>query len=599
MDYQLRKEINKDEGYMTRLISSAKELGSYLDKRQFTYALLLVILSSSGAIITPYILGKGIDTFIAKGDMNGLSYLVIFLVALYLISNTATYFQQSIMGKTAQVALYKLRSDIFDKLQSLPIAFFTQNKTGDLMSRVNNDTDKLSQFLSESILRFVGGAFTLLGIGIFILILNWKLGLVLLSSTVFLLLLTRFLSPVLERANRRSSTSLGEFTAGVSEQLTNFKAVIVYDRRNFFEDFLSKLNKDTYNKYLFSDFLNQLFTPLYDFAGYIAQTAVLIYGIVLISEGEITIGLLIAFLTFAIRFYDPLRWIASIFGNIQVSLASWGRIRDILSLESNLFVLDGSKMPEGHLSRSSKHLAGDHSVQDLLIFEDVDFSYGENNVLNDISFTLEKGKTYALVGPTGGGKSTIASLMSRLYDPTEGSIFFKGVDIRTVNRGELSSSIGVILQEPYMFSGTVAENMKYGNPLFKDILDSDLEKMLNEKKMSTLLGRFPNGISTIIESGGENISLGQKQLISFVRTVLREPELLILDEATANIDTVTESALQDLIDSLAPHTTKVIIAHRLNTIKKADEILFVGGGEVKRVSDEKEVLELLKGALKS
>ena len=152
MDYQLRKEINKDEGYMTRLISSAKELGSYLDKRQFSYALLLVILSSSGAIITPYILGKGIDTYIAKGDMNGLSYLVIFLVALYLISNTATYFQQSIMGKTAQVALYKLRSDIFDKLQSLPIAFFTQNKTGDLMSRINNDTDKLSQFLSESIL---------------------------------------------------------------------------------------------------------------------------------------------------------------------------------------------------------------------------------------------------------------------------------------------------------------------------------------------------------------------------------------------------------------------------------------------------------------
>ena len=593
MNYQLSKdkeknsEKNGDEAYNKRVLKSIKEISAYLDKKKFFIALAFAFVSSAVTVLTPFLLGQAIDRYIVGNDLPGLVRLIIFLSVIYLIGAVTTYFQQNIMGKASQAALYKIRGTIFAKIQSLPIAFFSQNKTGDLMSRINNDTDKLSQFLSESILRFTGSAFTLVGIGIFVVYLNWKLGLVLLSSTLFLFIITRIVSPTLEKSNKLTSATLGTFTAGVSEQLTNFKAIIAFNRRNFFEDFLSGLNTDIYRKSRLSGFLNQVFSPLYDFAGYIAQAVVLVYGVYLIEHGELSVGLLIGFLGFALRFYDPLRWIANIFGQIQVSLASWGRIKDILEMESDLVVSNGTLGSMGPIAAT-------------IAFDNVCFGYSnDRKVLDNVSFDLEDGKTYALVGPTGGGKSTIASLMSRLYDPTSGVIYWKGRDMRSFSPEELSASISVILQEPYLFSGTVAENIKYGNAKLKDMKDADLVAHLDAKSMTELLKRLPEGLETKVETGGENISIGQKQLISFVRTVLREPELLILDEATANIDTVTESTLQSLIDSLGAHTTKVIIAHRLNTIKEADEILFVSGGEVKRVSDEKEVLELLKGASRS
>jgi ATP-binding cassette subfamily B protein len=584
MNYKLNNDRESVEPYNKRLFSNLHEIGSYLNKKKLYIALALALVSSISTVVTPYLLGQAIDTYIIREDVTGLLRLIGILAIIYLISAITDYFQQRVMGEASQQALYRIRGIIFEKIQSLPIAFFSQNKTGDLMSRINNDSDKLSQFLSESILRFTGSVFTFVGIAGFVLYLNWKLGLVLLSSTLFLFALTRIVSPLLERANKQSSGSLGAFTAGVSEQLTNFKAIVAFDRREFFDDFLSDLNQQIYRRSRLSAFLNQVFPPFYDFAGYLSQSIVLVYGIYLVSQAELTIGLLIAFLGFTLRFYDPLRWIADIMGQIQVSLASWGRIKDILSLESNLVMLDGKSQIE-----TPKNI--------VMTFNNVSFGYGENrSVLDNISFTLEEGKTYALVGPTGGGKSTIASLMSRLYDPTEGSIVWKGKDIRNYEKEALSNEISVILQEPYLFTGTVAANIVYGNA---SLASSDLLALLEAKGMTELLKRLPEGLDTKVETSGENISIGQKQLISFVRTVLREPKLLILDEATANIDTVTESTLQTLIDSLGYDTTKVIIAHRLNTIKKADEILFVSGGEVKRVSDEKEVLELLKASSKS
>ncbi len=589
MDYQLHNKTQKEKAYLKRLVQSGKELSNFIDKKRFGWALLLVIVSSLAAIVSPYLLGVAIDTYITNADLTGLAWLILFLAVLFVVTGIATYFQQQIMGKASQDALFKLRGTIFEKLQSLPIAFFNQNKTGDLMSRLNNDTDKLNQFLSESILRFAGSAFTLLGIGGFILYLNWKLGLVLLSSTIFLLVITRIASPFIESSNRKTSASLGDFTSGVTEQLSNFKAIIAFDRRNFFEEYLTGLNSTLYKKSVLSGFLNQAFSPIYDFAGYIAQVAVLVYGIFLITQGEITIGVLIAFLTYALRFYDPLRWIADIFGNIQVSLASWGRIQEVLALNSDVIVKDnGEPLPQ------------DVDSTTLMAWRDVCFGYTDDSlVVKHVSFDLKRGHTYALVGPTGGGKSTIASLMARLYDPSSGTIFWKDKDMHTYCRKELSSLIGVILQEPFLFSGTVADNIRYGNDLLVEINDEQLLDILSSKNMNSLIKRFPEGLQTPVQSGAENMSIGQKQLISFVRTILREPEFLILDEATANIDTVTESVLQELIDSLPVDTTKVIIAHRLNTIKNADEILFVGNGTVKRVADEAEVLELLKLNAKS
>lgn len=597
MNYNLKHIKHERTGYLRRLVQSIRELGKYINKSRLSFALVLVVLSSGAAILTPYLLGQAIDKYISKGDIKGLTTLIIFLLVLYLITNALTYFQQNIIGKVGQDALYKLRGAIFEKIQSLPIAFFNQNKAGDLMSRINNDTEKLSEFLSESIVRFAGGVVTLLGVGIFILYLNFRLGLVLLASTVVLFILTRIFSPLLESTSREASAALGDFTSGVSEQLTNFKAIIAFDRRNFFERSLEQLNANTYKRSLAASFLNKLFDPIYDGAGNVAQVSVLVYGIYLIAHGNITIGLLIGFLNYTQRFYDPLRYFAQLFGDVQSSLASWGRVRDILSLSSNMVIRDDEKTKS------------DHKIKNEVIMEwkDVSFDYDDaseettktNMVLKDVSLQFEKGKTYALVGPTGGGKSTMASLMMRLYDPTGGAIYWKDRDLRAYDRNELADKISVILQEPYLFSGTVADNIRYGNEKITGISNEELEKMFEERGLDKLIHRFPEGIMTHVETGGENISIGQKQLISFVRTVLREPELLILDEATANIDTVTEDILENLIGRLSKETTKVIIAHRLSTIREADDILFIGGGNVKEVSDSKEVLELLGSAAKN
>jgi ATP-binding cassette subfamily B protein len=305
---------------------------------------------------------------------------------------------------------------------------------------------------------------------------------------------------------------------------------------------------------------------------------VIVYGIYLVSAGDITIGLLIGFLLYVNNFYGPLRQLASVWQSFQLALASLDRISEVLDLESNILVV-----PLVH-----------KSVPAVLEFKNVSFRYTEDtDVLRDISFALEKGKTYALVGPTGGGKTTIASLMARLYDPSVGVVFLNGKDLRSFQPAERTRKIGFILQEPFLFTGTVRENILYGNEQYVHLSDEQLIEALEKANLTGLLTRFEKGLETTITSSGDSISLGQKQLIAFMRAVLRNPEILILDEATANIDTVTEQLLEEMLDKLPPDTTRVIIAHRLNTIEHADEIFFVNSGSISPAGSFDQAVEML------
>jgi ATP-binding cassette subfamily B protein len=277
------------------------------------------------------------------------------------------------------------------------------------------------------------------------------------------------------------------------------------------------------------------------------------------------VGLLIGFLLYVNSFYMPLRQLAAMWASLQLALAAVDRISEVLALEPNMPVIAAPS-------------TGSNAV---LKFENVRFGYREGqNILRDCNFSLEKGKTYALVGPTGGGKTTTASLMARLYDPASGLVLLDGRDIRSYPPEERTQKIGFILQEPFLFTGTVRDNIVYGNPQYRDLTSEQLIEILRENHLGELLVRFEQGLDTKVTSSGDSISLGQKQLIAFMRAALRKPELLILDEATANIDTMTEQLLQNILDKLPPATTKVIIAHRLNTIANADEIFFVNAGEI-------------------
>ncbi|CAG1021221.1 partial putative ABC transporter ATP-binding protein, partial [Patescibacteria group bacterium] len=404
-----------------------------------------------------------------------------------------------------------------------------------------------------------------------------------LSVTVILFVITQVISPILKRLNRVSLDATGNLSAQIQEGLSAFKVIIAFNRRDYFADKFQEFNEKNYLASIKADIASQFLKPIYDLASSAAQVIVVVYGLSLVTRGEITFGLLFTFFTYTQRFYDPLRMMAQIWSNVQLALAAWSRINQVLKLESNLRVVESSSNTD----------TGSQSIN-AIEFEDVNFGYqNEDPILKNVNLELEKGKTYALVGPTGGGKSTTASLMVRLYDPTSGVINFWGKDIKSYSFKELSNRIGFILQDPLLFTGTVGENIRYGNNELASLSDQELLDRLKEAGLSDFIEKFDNGLETAINNNAENISLGQKQIISFIRIILRNPDLLILDEATANIDTVTEELLQNIINKLPKKTTKVIIAHRLNTIKKADQIFFVNNGSIEKAKDFKNVESLI------
>lgn len=326
---------------------------------------------------------------------------------------------------------------------------------------------------------------------------------------------------------------------------------------------------------------NNINGPIYDFSGNLAWGIVLVAGVNMILSGNLTVGILISFMTYTDKFYGPLRQMAQVWANTQMAFAAWVRISEILKMRSDLEII-----PKVNLEKD---------FENIVRFDEVNFSYDEGKkVLDKISLKLKPGKTYAMVGPTGGGKSTTASLMCRLYDPNEGKIYFEGQDIRSFTNEELAKEIGFIMQEQHMFSGTVGENIVYGNHNFETYSKEKLEEILKNEGLEELVDRFENGLDTEVTPGTEKISLGQKQIISFIRAIIRKPKLLVMDEATANIDTVTEGLLQKIIDKLPKETTKMIIAHRLNTIKNADEIYFVNDGEVVTAESLEKSLEMIE-----
>jgi len=289
--------------------------------------------------------------------------------------------------------------------------------------------------------------------------------------------------------------------------------------------------------------------------------------------------LLISFIVYVSNFYNPLRQLAALWANFQVAMAGWDRISLLLSLETNLHLIEDKNC---------------ESSKSYLHFGNVSFKYPNGKeVLHKVNFDLERGKTYAFVGPTGGGKTTTASLIARLYDATRGTILLDGKDIRSYKPEERTRKIGFILQEPFLFSGTIRDNILYGNIDYRNLTNAQLSEAISEAGLERLLERFDEGLDTKVQTTGDGISLGQKQLIAFMRAVLRKPELLILDEATANIDTVTEQLLDSILKKLPESTTRVIIAHRLNTIENADEIYFVNTGKVIRAGSFKDAMDLL------
>jgi ATP-binding cassette subfamily B protein len=550
------------------------------EKKNVLMAFSAIVISSASNLIGPIIIAYTVDHFIQTKNFQGVLMFSGLLLVIYAVGLASSYVQTLKMGGVGRRVLFNLRNTIFNKLQELPVAFFNQNKTGDLISRINNDTDALNQFFAQALMQFVGNFFLIVGAGIVLLNLNLRLGAAALLPALMVLIVTRLVSSWVRRKNLGSLQSLGGLTAEIQESLENFKVIVAFNRQDYFRKKFNDVNAQNYSASVAAGIAGNIFVPIYGIASNLAQLIVLTYGIYLISTGTFTVGLLIGFLLYANSFYTPLRQLASVWASLQLSLAALDRISEVLSFNTDLAVIPGKK--------TKSELA--------MEFRNVSFGYPNGNgekVLGHISLGLKKGHSYALVGPTGGGKTTTASLMARLYDPTEGIILLDGKDIRSYDAAERTKKIGFILQEPFLFTGTVRDNILYGNTQYHKFSNEQLREILEKFNLSKLLARFERGLETPVSTNGDSISLGQKQLIAFIRAILGKPEILILDEATANIDTVTEQLLEEILNNLSKETTKIIIAHRLNTINNADQIFFVNGGEITLAGSMQHALDML------
>jgi ATP-binding cassette subfamily B protein len=576
---------------------------------QLIFALVAMVLYAILSMLPPVLIGFTINKVLISGEasstldifgwhvLSGSGYglvltVCVVLLVIYLLNLAAVYLRTILMGGFGQHLLYTLRNAIFNKLQELPVAFFARNKAGDLISRINNDTDKINQFFSQSLMQFVSSIFIISGAGVALVWLNWRLGLATLAPAALMWIYTKLISPWVKKKNAASLKATGAMSAEIQESLGNFKVVLAFNRRDYFRQRFDGANTQNYASAVRAGIANSLFTPVYGLLAAMGQVIVLLYGVYLSSTGHLAVGFIVSYFMYTSNFYDPLRQIAALWANFQTAIAGWDRISHILSLESDLPTLPVTATAANGGGPATA--ASGNGAPALLEFRNVTFRYTEgNDVLRHNSFRMEKGKTYALVGPTGGGKTTTASLIARLYDPSEGTIWLNGRDIRTYTPAERAKKIGFILQEPFLFTGTVRDNILYGNEEYKDYTNEQLTDVLHRSGLETLLARFDDGLESKVVSAGDGISLGQKQLIAFIRAVLRNPELLILDEATANIDTVTEKMLEDILRRLPETTTRVIIAHRLNTIENADEIFFVNGGEIIRAGSLDQAVNML------
>ena len=585
MDYALKPAAAG--GQRQTLASAARTVAPLLaeEKQNLAIAAACVIVSTASNLLTPVLIARVIDTAMKHADYGLLLSYAGALAAVYLVALGTSYLQTLRMGTLGRNVLFKMRNRLFSQLSRLPIAFFAQNRAGDLISRVNSDTDRINQFFSQALMQMFGNSFLVLGAGILLLALNWRMGLIALVPASAMLVITRAISPWVKRTNREGLESLGALSGDISESLANFQVIVAFNRVDYFREKFDVANQRNYRAAVKAGVASGLFTPLYTLAGSAGQILVLGLGVWLIARGELTVGLLIGYLLYVTSFYNPLRQLATVWSSLQMATAALDRVSEVLNLESDLVQLPAARAPAPGVSAGP-----------LLQFDGVGFAYpGGKQVLDQVSFALERGRTYALVGPTGGGKTTTAMLMARLYDPSEGVVRLDGRDIRSFDAAERAARIGFILQDPFLLGGTVGDNIAYGHPDAASLKGEALAERLAALGLDGFMARFGQGLETPIKGGGEGLSLGQKQLVAFLRAVLRRPELLILDEATANIDTVTEQMLEEVLARLPSETTKVVIAHRLNTIQNADEIFFVGGGGLTAAGSMEHAMEMLLG----
>ena len=547
--------------------TTLKKLYKYLKAQnaELSLVFIFVLITTALTIAGPYLMKFAIDNYIIGGiNPEGLFKILIIMAAVHITAALFTLCQQWLMISVSQKSIKEMRKDIFKKYQSLTIQFFDKRTTGELMSRVTNDIDNISNTISSSFLEIISAVLSFFAVASVMIFMNLYLALICLCIIPLVILITKQIAKYTRKGFRARQRHLGELNGIIEENITGQRVVKAFTKEKEFLDIFAVKNKLLQKASNHAHITAGLMGPLMNMMNNLNYGVTALAGGILAVYGIVSVGTIAAFLNYTRQFSRPLNHIAQLYTTIQSALAGAERVFDILD-----------EVPEFEDAEDSVSL---EKVEGEVIFKDIHFRYKENiPVIKGIDIYAEPGQTIALVGPTGAGKTTIINLLSRFYDFHKGYITIDGKDIRSIKKEDLRRNLGIVLQETFLFSDTVKENIRYGR---LDATDDDIISASKLANAHQFIHRMPEGYDTEISEDGSNLSQGQKQLIAIARAILSDPSILILDEATSSVDTRTEIHIQEGMLKLMEGRTSFVIAHRLSTIKNADKILVMNDGRI-------------------
>lgn len=546
--------------------------------RPLLVALFFMLASSAASIAGPYLFKVALDSGIAKGDMVVLRNAVLIYLAVAGAQWLSTYFRVTIMAQVGQSVIYDFRSRLFAHLQKLSLSFFSRYSVGRIISRVMNDVNVLREFVTWTLLAIARDLFTIIGIFFTMLAMNARLSLISFAVIPLMIGVTAYFKRFARENYRATRAAISWVNSVLAENINGVRVVQSFAREEHnFAHFRDEVNRNNLDTNIKAARLSSKFFPAIDFLGTLATALVVWLGGAAVLGEEVTPGVLVAFVLYISRFFEPIRDLSQRYDSFQTTMASSERIFTLLGAPVEIADAPDAQ-PLG-------------TIQGRVEFENVSFHYSDDDtpVLQDINLTVQPGETVALVGQTGAGKSTLVKLISRFHDVTEGALRIDDRDVREVTQHSLRSQMGIVLQDPFLFSGTIMENIRFGR---LDATDDEVREAARALGADEFIQSLRLGYETPVEEGGAVLSVGQRQLISFARALLANPRILILDEATSSVDTQTERVIQAALARLLKGRTAFVIAHRLSTIVNADRILVIQDGRIMEEGRHSELLAL-------